>query len=55
MKVRSPIIPNWSTTMLAGMLVTKPRNEQNISINNVNNDCTTVGHVDTKIVHFPII
>merc|ERR1719278_2207914 len=24
MKVRSPIIPNWSTTMLAGMLVTKP-------------------------------
>ena len=24
MKVRRPIMPNWSTTMFAGMFVTKP-------------------------------
>ena len=28
MKVRRPIMPNWSTTMLAGMFVTKPEKRE---------------------------
>ena len=28
MKVRRPIMPNWSTTMFAGMFVTKPDKRQ---------------------------
>ena len=28
MKVRRPIMPNWSTTMLAGMFVTRPEKRE---------------------------
>ena len=28
MKVRRPIMPNWSTTMLAGMFVTRPEKSE---------------------------